>query len=229
MPSIRDALAQQARDDRLSVYCSPKFCRRSKLDNELVIEKPDDEFCWLNAFDPRRGALVGKSSSTSGSTSKPKPSAVRRLAATRQTSEPALTNRKSMASKEAPAEQTATENLLAKKQKQRPFSLVVDNNVSLALPSVSTNINHRSCCNLRNDAAELEPAGKSSSNSRSLLTTGMKEMENLSRSCGDLRTDPADSHRQCLLPELRRTSASQLFTEFRTNFNTDRFQDWQSC
>ncbi len=206
MPSIRDVLAQQARDERLSVYCSPTFCRRSKLDNELVIEKPD-EFGWLNAFDPRRGARTGNNSSSSVST-KTKFELRRIATKTRSTTTSArVSHTKSMAAKDAPAEQTATENLLAKKQKQRPFSLVVDNNATLTLPQVSGNVNHRSCCNLRNDAAE--PSSDSTIN-RSLLTTGMKDMENLSRSCGDLRTNPADSHRLTLLPELRRTSASEV-------------------
>ncbi|XP_072046182.1 uncharacterized protein [Amphiura filiformis] len=202
------------------VYCSPTFCRRSKLDNELVIEKPD-EFGWLNAFDPRRGACVrnNSSSSLSSSLSESTPKTkleLRRIAANRQRSDP-LTKRKSMAAKEAPSEQTATENLLAKKQKQRPFSLVVDNNASLGLPQVAANVNHRSCCNLRNDAAE--PSGEATIN-RSLLTSGMKDMENLSRSCGDLRTNPADAHRLTILPELRRTSATSQISLCSGQFST---------
>lgn len=250
MPSISSG--RQARDERLiSLYCSPKFCQRSKRDSQLICEKADD-FGWLNIFDPRRGARAGHNTSSSSSVSvspasSPVPVAstfqkqpeLRRLVIIRQSSERhSLTNRSGEESMAATAaevstaaasageligdEQTATRNLLAKKQNQRPFSLIVESNVTLDVPSISTNVNHRSCCNLRNDVAAEAPgslglSSSSSMNHKSLLSSERTGGENLSRSCGDLRTELRDdgcgSHRGStglLFPELQRNSVSQM-------------------
>ena len=188
MPSVQDVLAQQTRDERLSLYSSPRFCRRSRLDNELVREKPD-EFGWLRAFDPKR-CTTTKFPSVMATT--PRPSSACIIGRTRTQSDEDTT---SLSDKDCSNSTPSTAAIDAKstdltflshRRHQRPISLVTDNHKSLSSLDVNSNDN------FPHHKSERE-VSTGSPRSKKFLSADRSAVESLSKSCGDLRHEAIDS------------------------------------
>ncbi|XP_071479976.1 uncharacterized protein [Diadema setosum] len=93
----------QLKEQRLSVYCSPRFCRRSRfLETACVnsmLEKRDD-IGWLRAFDPRFGSQGNPS---------PSPNSRRSKSANGLASSPVPNNRKKFASQSTISQQSSSD------------------------------------------------------------------------------------------------------------------------
>ncbi|XP_038053174.1 uncharacterized protein LOC119725711 [Patiria miniata] len=184
MPSVQDVLAQQARDERLSLYSSPTFCRRSRLDNELVREKPDD-FGWLRAFDPKRCCSTKSPTSimaTKGHTRPSSASCVTGRARKPSDADSTSFSEKDLASREPAIDDKSptTYTLLSRRRNQRPVSLVMDNHRSLSSLDVNSNDNQA----LEKDDFK---ASTGSPRTKAFLAVERSAVESLSKSCGDLR------------------------------------------
>ncbi|XP_022095048.1 uncharacterized protein LOC110981637 [Acanthaster planci] len=187
MPSVQDVLAQQARDERLSLYSSPTFCRRSRLDNELVREKPDD-FGWLRAFDPKRCCSATLSNPSMATKGPARPSSA--SCATGRARKLSDTDSASLSDKDLSRSTPGTPTidaksptmytLLSRRRNQRPVSLVMDNHRSLSSLDVNSNDNQAQ------EKKDLN-ASTGSPRTKSFLAVERSAVESLSKSCGDLR------------------------------------------
>lgn len=147
----------QLRDQRLSVYCSPRFCRKSRfLETACLNSMQDkkDEVGWLGAFDPRynsktsplaegkrphsangfphrlpryRKKYASQSTISQHSSSDADSSGCAHLMANLDMKSPTITTHDESSSETSP-KQPGTPTLLPKRQKQRPVSLALLDN-----------------------------------------------------------------------------------------------------
>ena len=190
MPSVQDVLAHQARDDRLSFYSSPRFCRRSRLDNELVREKPD-EFGWLRAFDPKRCVSSKLPPVMASSKTPPRPASACMIGRTRTQSD---ADSASLSDKDCsnsiprtpPIDGGKSTTNPTQRRNRRPISLVMDNHKSLSSLDVNSNDNYPK-------PKQEREVSTGSPRSKKFLSVERSAVESLSKSCGDLRQGDTES------------------------------------
>ncbi|XP_033646659.1 uncharacterized protein LOC117305881 [Asterias rubens] len=190
MPSVQDVLAHQARDERLSFYSSPRFCRRSRLDNELVREKPD-EFGWLRAFDPKRCVSSKLPPVMASSKTPPRPASACMIGRTRTQSD---ADSASLSDKDCsnsiprtpPIDGGKSTTNPTQRRNRRPISLVMDNHKSLSSLDVNSNDNYPK-------PKQEREVSTGSPRSKKFLSVERSAVESLSKSCGDLRQGDTES------------------------------------